>query len=130
MIRFGGYKVRIDDYIIDGNVARSRIALDIKFRNIKRADIEQLISDARITSAFLGKTFDQKVSKNQWNKFYLNELSYAAVSESFNRDYLLYLDEVAEYVSEAQHKKDVIRGIGVFLIIFMISCIAFFKYSN
>ena len=32
--------------------------------------------------------------------------------------------------SSFREHTNVIRGIGVFLIIFMITCIAFFKYSN
>ena len=39
-----------------------------------------------------------QIVANQWDEEYLEKLSYAVVSESFNKDYLLYLEEVADSV--------------------------------
>lgn len=37
---------------------------------------------------------------------YLDELSLAAVSEEFNKEYLLYLSDVAYYVADLRQKKE------------------------
>jgi hypothetical protein len=96
-----------NDYIVNGKVARNRIALDIKYRKLNRISIERLISDPEIASTFFGGNFTKKTPKNEWNKSYLDELSYAAVAQSFNPDYLFYLDEVAEFVNKPESKKPI-----------------------
>jgi len=101
------------DYIVNGEIARNRIALDIKYRKLDRSAIEQLISDPKITAAFFGSGFNKKRPKKEWNKTYLDELSYVAIAESFNRDYLLYLDEVANFVANAKSKKKIIIGVVI-----------------
>jgi len=106
-----------NDYILNGEVARNRIALDIKYRKLNRSDIEQLIINPQITSAFIGSTFSKKKPMKDWNKSYLDELSYVAVAESFNRDYLLYLEEVADFVAKAKIKKIIIGAVIVVLVI-------------
>ena len=109
--------MKIDDYIIDGMVDRSKIAIDIKYRVISRPEIEQLVLDKRIQSAFLNKTYDKKISKKEWNKSYLNVLTCVAIAECFNRDYLLYLDEVADFVKKAKFKRIIIGSVIVVLVI-------------
>lgn len=109
--------MRIDDYIVNGKVARNRIAIDIKRRIISRSDIEKLVSDKRIRSAFLNETYNKKVPKKEWTKLYLNELTNVAIAECFNRDYLLYLDEVADFVTKAKFKKIVLGTVIVVLVI-------------
>ena len=109
--------MRTDDYIINGRVARNRIAIDITCRRISRSEIEQLVSDKRIQSAFLNETFDEKVPKKNWNRSYLDELTNAAIAECFNRDYLLYLDEVADFVTKAKFKKIILGAVVVVLVI-------------
>ncbi len=106
-----------NEYIRNGEVARNRIALDIKRRKLKRPQIEQLLADPKIAASFIGSSFNNKKPMKDWNKFYLDGLSYAAVAESFNRDYLLYLDEVAEFVSKATFKKKVVAGVIIVLVI-------------
>lgn len=107
----------VDDYIVSGVVARDKIAMDIKYRKITRADVEKLCDDSRIASAFIGSSFADKRPKQEWNKEYLGRLSYAVVGESFNRDYLLYLDEVADFVSKATFRKVIVAGIIIVLVI-------------
>lgn len=109
--------MRIDDYIINGRVARNKIALDVKYRAISRPEIEQLVLDKRIQSAFLNETFDKKVSKKNWNQSYLNVLTNVAIAECFNRDYLLYLDEVADFVKKAKFKKIILGAVVIVLVI-------------
>lgn len=106
-----------NEYIRNGEVARNRIALDIKRRKLKRPQIEQLLADPKIAASFIGSSFNNKKPMKEWNKFYLDGLSYAAVAESFNRDYLLYLDEVSEFVSKATFRKKVVAGVIIVLVI-------------
>ena len=99
----------IDKYIINGDVKCSLIAMDIKRRILKREDIEILVNNTQINSAFFGNTYNDKKPKQFWDKSYLDLLSYASVAESFNRDYLLYLDEVAEYVNKSASKYSFVK---------------------
>lgn len=97
--------VDVQKYIVNGKIARQRIAMDIKYRNISRADIEMLAKDPAVKKEFFGEEKDiGKCPKDQWDKDYLDMLSYAAVSEVFNKEYMLYLNEVAEVVSEKEKK--------------------------
>lgn len=90
--------VNINDYICNGRVEREKIAIDIKYRDLSKSDIDILVSNKKICDAFLGKSFSEKKPKSEWNKEYLDELTCAAIAECFNADYLYYLDEVADYV--------------------------------
>lgn len=109
--------MRIDDYFVNGKVARNRIAQDIKRRILSRSDIENLVLDKRIRSAFLNETYNKKVPKKEWNKLYLDELTNVSLAECFNRDYLLYLDEVADFVTKVKFKKIILGTVIVVLVI-------------
>ena len=112
-----------NNYIVNGDVQRGRIAMDIKYRKLKSADIESICNDPRINGSFFGSayfdsTYKDKKSKQYWNKEYLDLISYAAVASCFNRDYLIHLDEVADFVSKkATFKKVVVAGTIVVLVI-------------
>ena len=96
----------MNKYIVDGKVARDKIAMDIRYRRITRTDLERLVADPVIQAAFIGTTYEGKKSQSEWNETYLDLVSYAVVAMSFNSDYLLYLDAVAEHVAKAaQHAK-------------------------
>lgn len=99
----------VNNYIDDGKVARERIAMDVKYRKLKGKELEKIVNDPKIQSAFIGDKFSKKVDKKDWTKDYLERISCAVVAESFNADYLFYLDEVAEYVE----KRKVIILIGI-----------------
>lgn len=107
-----------DDYIDrNGKVDREGMADDVKARIIKGPDIERIVSDKRIQAGFINGTF-KRAAKKEWDKDYLDKLSYTAISECFNMDYLLYLDEVADFVSKARFKKvDLRKAILVLVII-------------
>lgn len=115
-----------NDYIVNGEVARDKIAMDIKYRKITRNTLEALCADPRIAAAFINSSFTEKRPKKEWNKEYLGRLSYVVVGESFNRDYLLYLDEVADFVSKATFKKIVVAGVIIVLVI--IAGVIVFQY--
>ncbi|MDR1882976.1 MAG: hypothetical protein LBR26_09400 [Prevotella sp.] len=91
-----------NEYFVDGRVAVEKIVMDIKYRKLNRTGIERLVSDPVVRSAFIGTSYDNKKPKNEWNKSYLDKLSYVMVGKGINPDYLFYLDEVAEYVSKAR----------------------------
>ena len=106
----------IKNYIVDGRVRREKIAMDIKYRSLKKEDILALIENPVIKEAFIGKRYDKKKPQNDWNKDYLDTLSYAVISESFNRDYLLYLNDVAEYVNRKEKNSKMIIAFVVLLV--------------
>ena len=115
-----------NEYIADGKVKRSKIALDIKRRIITRSDIESLCADPQIKAAFIGKDYKDKKPKKRWNKDYLELLPFAATAESFNRDYLLYLDEVAAFVTEKKpFPKMIVAGVIILLVIIIAGMIVF-----
>jgi hypothetical protein len=114
-----------NEYVINGEVQRDRIALDIKYRRIGGAEIESLCNNLQINSSFIGSVYNDKKPKQYWSKKYLDLLLCAVVAESFNRDYLLYLDEVADFVSKAKYKKVIKCGVVIILVI--IAGMAVFK---
>jgi len=105
------------EYIIDGNVRRDKIVMDIKYRRLTGADIEAVCRNHDIVDAFIGSEYKDKKAKQYWDKDYLDLLSFAVVAENFNRDYLLYLDAVADFVSKAKYKKIIIAGVIIVLVI-------------
>ena len=110
-----------DKYLVEGKVDRAKIAMDIKYQELKRDEIEMLLKDPRIKDSFIGTGYNDKKPQSEWSKDYLNILSYAAVAESFNRDYLLYLDSVADYVIKIKQKKILIAGSILILIVVVIA---------
>ena len=105
------------EYIIDGSVASENIVYDIKNRKLKESDIRKLAADPKISASFIGTAYNKKKPRRFWNKSYLESLLAVAVAESFNLDYLLYLDEVAEFVSKAAFRKVIAGGIIALVII-------------
>lgn len=79
---------------------RGSLAQDIITRKIRgESAIRNLWNRKEINSQQIGKLYKNKRPKDEWNKEYLTKLFYSVVAESFNLDFLLYLDEVAEYVT-------------------------------
>lgn len=101
-------------YIIDGKVAINEIVIDIKYRKLNREDILKLAEDPQIKDSFFGGEFRHKKPKSEWDKDYLNLVSCGAIAESFNLEYMLYLNEVAEYVEQVRKKKMIItKGVAI-----------------
>lgn len=88
----------IEKYLRDGEVQRSKIALDVADGSISPDEIRDICSDQRIKNSFIGTSYDKKRAKETWDADYLNQIVCAAMAESFNQDYLLYLSEVGEYI--------------------------------
>lgn len=96
----------VEKYVNGNSLSKSRIAVDVKggkllATDIKAllAEIDGLVADGTLTSPYIGKKYEEKLGKAKWNKVYLERLvAVAASSESFNKDYLLYLAEVSKYV--------------------------------
>lgn len=92
----------LDDFL---EVERSKIALSVASGELTRDDILEFCKDSRMKSAFIGTSYSPKCSKDKWDKDYLDELVCAAVAESFNEDYLLYLNDVAETVRNQKSRR-------------------------
>lgn len=97
--------IDVQNYIVDGKVATDKIVLDIKYRSISRPEIEELADNPMIKKSFFGKESDiEKLPKEQWDRKYLDLLSYEAIAEVFNKEYMLYLNEVAEFINQKEKK--------------------------
>lgn len=105
----------IKQYVVDGRVEREKIAMDIKYQTLKKEDILSLANNQAVKSAFIGSHYDDRRPKSDWNKNYLDELSYAVVSESFNMDYLLYLNDVAGYVNRKKSNNKALMWTVIFV---------------
>lgn len=114
------------EYIVNDKVARGEIAMDIIYRKLARDEIVNLCGNPQIKAAFFGTAFLDKRPKSEWNKEYLSLLSCAVVAECFNRDYLLHLDEVADFVSKVTFKR--IALIGVITVLVIIAGVVVYKY--
>ena len=125
----------VNKYLIDGSVKRDRIVADIKRGRIEKSEILELDKNEQIKAAYFGPTSFEKRKQVDWNSNYLDELALGAVSEVFNKDYLLYLSEVATYVAEKQEKKQqkstLVKGIIVFaIVVVVVICIIAFISSR
>ena len=115
--------INCDDYITDGVVERERIALDIKRGLISNDDITTIIHDDRINKSFIGTDFKKKKPQSDWNQEYLDRLSYCAIAEAFNEDYLRNLYEVSRKVNNSKNNKPFIIGGVIILLTALISII-------
>jgi hypothetical protein len=93
----------VSKYIVDGRVQREDIAMDIKNGKLSQSDLDEILADETIQAAYIGSDFTDETSQSQWNRAYLDKLSYAVVSEAFNRAYLSYLFKVSSYVHEKEN---------------------------
>ena len=109
--------IMLNKYIKNGTVDRAAIAMDVKTLKLKRDDIITLCKVKEVQDSFIGQTHENKKPKKYWNKEYLDLLYWSVVAESFNLDYLLHLNEVAEFVSKAKFKKVIIAGVIIVLVI-------------
>lgn len=109
-------------YFDGKNVNRVAIAMDIKYRRISHDQVMEIVNDPDISSTFFEDSYKDKVPKNQWNEKYLDELSYAVVAESFNKDYLLYLEKVANSVSSKKNNYKIVIG-GIVLTVAVVALV-------
>ena len=104
----------LKDYFDNGHISRMKVASDIKSRKLTKEDLEKMITEPEVKSVFIGNGFNNTVKKEEWTKEYLDKLSYMAIGESFNKEYLFYLDEVAQYVNSKQNSNIVL---GIVLVV-------------
>ena len=106
-----------NEYIVNGKANRGAIASAVRFRKLNHNDVETLCANPEVQSVFIDNNFTRKITdKTKWDKAYLNSI-HGAYSGCFNRDYLLHLDEVADFVSKATFKKVIIAGVIIVLVI-------------
>ena len=105
-----------EKYFENGRLKRESIAMDIKYHRISHDDLMSLISDPELSKDFFGNAYKNKVPKEEWNEQYLDQLSYAVVGESFNKDYLLYLEQVANGIGKKKINIKIMVG-GIVLVI-------------
>ena len=98
----------LEDYFDDGHISRMKVASDIKSRKLTREDLEKMITEPEVKSVFIGNGFNNTVKKEEWTKEYLEKLSHMARGESCNKEYLFYLDEVAQYVNSKKNSNIVL----------------------
>lgn len=111
------------DYIINGIVNRGNIVSNVCSRNLNRADIEELCSHPEVQEVFIGESYPDKITdKNKWNQNYLDKLN-GSYNVCFNRDYLLHMCDVAEYVASVKKKAQKTRRILAVFFAFLIIAI-------
>lgn len=93
-------------YIDNGKVKRDRIVADIKRGRINKDDVRKLVNEKDIQKAFFGDGFNKKTNQSDWNSEYLDELALVSVSEAFNKEYLLFLADVATYLRDQEQKEE------------------------
>lgn len=115
-------------YIVDGKVKRDRIVADIKRGRIDKNDIMELDKIPEVREEYFEGEKLRKIDKSSWNNKYLDELSLVSVSESFGKEYLLYLSDVAEYVITSEKKKEntnkLIKGLLIIAVIMLLIILA------
>lgn len=88
----------VEKYIVDGRVEREAIAMDIKNGKLSKREVDEILADERVQKAFIGADFSDETPQEQWDSEYLDRLSYAVVSEAFNRAYIEQLFKVSSFV--------------------------------
>lgn len=103
----------IDDYLQDnGKVDRAKVANYIKTRRFTKQEFETIIKEINDMNGWIGRTYDRKLPKSEWNKDHLYSVAHDAIAHCFNEDYLRYLDEVAQYVHRSEQIPKVAAGVG------------------
>lgn len=119
--------IDISKYYVNGRIEREKIVMDIIRRKLSHNEIEELVSNDIIQNAFIGNFYKDKVPKEQWTKEYIQILSCAVVGESFNRDYLFYLETVVKYVEKKSRNVIFVIGGIILLAIIIFIMILIFK---
>lgn len=104
---------KVSDYIVNGSVQRSKIAMDVANGSITKDEIRRICANKEIADAFIGKKYSKKTDSREWDKEYLDELACAAVAECFNEDYLLYLSEVGGFVRSKKPSMNINVVLGI-----------------
>jgi hypothetical protein len=123
-----------NNYIVNGNVQRSKIAMDVANGSVSKAEIRNICSDKVVRRSFIGNKYSNKTDSSNWDNEYLDKVVCASVAENFNEDYLMYLSDVGTYV---RNKKDsglnmkvVIRAVAIVAVIVIMAGIVVWKIYN
>lgn len=103
----------LKDYFDNGHISRIKVASDIISCKLTREDLDELVKNEDVKSVFIGRNFKCESDPKKWTKEYLEKLSYMAIGESFNEEYLFHLCDVAEHVNQPKENS---KLIGIILI--------------
>lgn len=103
----------LEEFLKDGEVKRARVAMAVASGELTGDAIRALCQEPEMKAAFIGTSYSGKCSEDRWDQGYLDELVCAAVAASFNEDYLLYLNEVAEAVRNKKRPSSMWFGIVI-----------------
>lgn len=123
----------VNNYIIDGNVQRSKIAMDVANGLISKSEIKSICSDKAVRGAFIGNKYSKKTDSTNWDNEYLDKVVCAAVAENFNEDYLMYLSDVGTYVRNKKVtglKMKVTIGMVAIVVIVILAEVMIWKIKN
>ena len=62
---------RVSDYIENGSVLRSKIAMDVANGLITKTEIKKICENKEIADAFIGKKYLKKREQKEWDREYL-----------------------------------------------------------
>jgi hypothetical protein len=120
--------VDLNKYIVDGKVKRGKITLDVKRGRLSQKDILELDNYEAIRNSYFGQNYQYQRDKKEWSEKYLDELSLYSVCEVFNKEYLLYLHEVACYIAKKSNHNIVKKFMGGIIIILLIATIIIYRW--
>lgn len=104
------------EFLKDGKFHHGSVVSEIRARRLSGIALDQFANDPEIQAEFFGDLTPYVRPKSEWNEVYLAQLSCVADEECFNKEYLLYLDKVTDYVSKAKYRKLAIASIVIAVI--------------
>lgn len=106
------------EFLRDGKFSRSAVVTEVRARRLSGDAIRELADDSEMQAEFFGDFSTYVRPKKTWDEAYLEQLSCVASEECFSLAYLLYLDEVADYVGKAGYRKArTFCAVGLMLIV-------------
>lgn len=117
-------------YIKNNRILREKIVSDIVNQKLNKTELDELLKNTDIKNSFFGKDYERKISQNQWNREYLEKISYASIAEYFNEDYLIYLYKVTQFVNQKEKEQKKFKIIMIGIILLIIVLVLFMKLKN
>ncbi len=118
-----------DRYIKNNKPIRAQIVQDIISRTLKKSDLETLLKNDIIKENLSFGPFLEKKDKTEWTRDYLEGLFYHTGTKYFSKDFLFYLEEVAEYVVNTEPQKNKQNNVYkyIYIVIIIVVFIVFLK---
>jgi hypothetical protein len=124
----------VNNYIVDGNVQRSKIAMDVANGSISKSEIKSICSNKAVRESFIGNQYSKKTDSTNWDNEYLDKVVCVAVAENFNEDYLMYLSDVGTYVRSKKafdlNMKAVMGIVAIVVVIVLIVGVVIWSTHN